>query len=188
MNRFEDAFMGGWRLANIFLVQTGPFLTPFIPASVADPSGTGAGIISARVQRPDRIGSGIPANRTRNAWLDPTAFPCPSTTGYTPASYAGHACTVGVSTNPIGRFGTSTVGDVVGPGTINLSSGLSKVFDLSKLFKLRFEGTFTNVLNHANLNDPNLQTTSSAFGKITSARGSDFAGSRTGQISARLDF
>ena len=188
MNWFENAFLGGWRLANIFLVQTGPFLTPFIPASVADPSGTGSGIITGRVQRPDRLGSGIPSNRTRNAWLDPTAFACPSNSGYTATSYAGHACTVGVSTTPIGRFGTSTVGDIVGPGTVNLSSGLSKVFDLSKLFKLRFEGTFTNVLNHANLADPNLQTTSSAFGKITAARGSDFAGSRTGQISARLDF
>jgi hypothetical protein len=95
---------------------------------------------------------------------------------------------VGVSTNPIGRFGTSSVGDVVGPGTVNLSSGLSKVFDITARFKFRLEGTFTNVLNHANLQDPNLQTTSAAFGKITSARGSDFSGSRTGQISARLEF
>jgi hypothetical protein len=188
INPFEDAFLGGWRLANIFLIQTGPFMTPFIPSGKADPSGTGSGIIASRAQRPDRLGSGVPHNRTRNAWLDPKAFPCPSNSGYTSKSYAGNACTVGVSTDPIGRFGTSSVGDVVGPGTVNLSSGLSKVFDITARFKFRLEGTFTNVLNHANLQDPNLQTTSAAFGKITAARGSDFSGSRTGQISARLEF
>jgi hypothetical protein len=76
----------------------------------------------------------------------------------------------------------------MGPGTVNLSSGLSKSIDLSDRVKLRAEGTFTNVLNHANLADPTLDITSEAFGKITAARGSDFGGSRTGQVAVRLEF
>jgi Carboxypeptidase regulatory-like domain len=187
MNRFEDAFLGGWRLSNIFLWQSGPWLTPYIPGGDADPSGTGSGIITGRPQHPDRLGSGVPHDRTRNAWLDNGAFTCPSDSVTNPI-YAGNACTVGVSTNPIGRFGTSSVGDVEGPGTVNLSSGLSKVFTLTEGLRLRAEGTFTNLLNHANLADPNLNFTSGSFGKITSARGSDFAGSRTGQVSMRLEF
>lgn len=75
-----------------------------------------------------------------------------------------------------------------GPGTVNLSSGLSKVFKVTEGLNLRAEGTFTNVLNHANLADPNLNTTNGSFGKIIAARGSDFAGSRTGQVSLRLEF
>jgi hypothetical protein len=187
MNRVEDAVVGGWRLSNIFLWQSGPFLTPYIAGGVADPSGTGSGVITGRAQRPDRLGSGVPSNRTRNAWVDKSAFACPSNNLTNPV-YAGSNCTVGVASNPIGRFGTSGVGDVTGPGTVNLSSGLSKVFPLTEGFRLRAEGTFTNVLNHANLADPNLSFTSGSFGKITKARGSDFGGSRTGQVSVRLEF
>jgi hypothetical protein len=54
--------------------------------------------------------------------------------------------------------------------------------------KLRVEGTFTNVLNHTNLSDPNLDISNPNFGSITTARGSDFGGSRTGQVSMRLEF
>lgn len=187
MNRFENAAFGGWRLSTIFLWQSGPFLTPYIPGGVSDPSGTGSGIITGRAQHPDRIGSGVPRIRTRSAWLDKQSFICPTNDATNPI-YAGNRCTVGVGSAPIGRFGTSSVGDVVGPGTINLSTGLSKEFALSERFRLRAEGTFTNILNHANLADPNLNVTNGSFGKITAARGSDFAGSRTGQVSMRLEF
>jgi hypothetical protein len=95
---------------------------------------------------------------------------------------------VGVNSAPIGRFGTSAVGDVEGPGTVNLSSGLSKVFSVTEGVKLRAEGTFTNVLNHTNLADPNMNITSGSFGRISATRGSDFGGNRTGQVSMRLEF
>ena len=187
MNRLEDAVVGGWRISSIFLIQTGPWLTPSI-ASGSDPSGTGAGIIDARTQRPDRLKSGIPTVRTRNAWFDPTAFACPSNSGYKATSFAGNKCTVGVNSAPIGRFGTSGAGILEGPGTVNLSSGLSKTFAFSERVKMKAEGTFTNVLNHTNLADPTLDITSGSFGKITAARGSDFGGNRTGQVSMRLEF
>jgi hypothetical protein len=50
-----------------------------------------------------------------------------------------------------------------------------------------------HVLNHTNLSDPNLcdlnlDISSSNFGTITTACGSDVGGSRTGQLSMRLDF
>ena len=89
---------------------------------------------------------------------------------------------------PIGRFGNAQIGSITGPGTVNLSSGLSKVFPLTERANFRLEGTFTNVLNHTNLSDPANDITQPNFGVITKARGSDFAGSRTGQVSARIDF
>ena len=89
---------------------------------------------------------------------------------------------------PIGRFGTETVGALVGPGTVSLSSGLAKAFRITEGVSLRAEATFTNVLNHTNLADPILDVTQSDFGKITSSRGSDFGGNRTGQISLKLIF
>ena len=187
-NRFADAVIGGWQLSSIFLWQTGPYLTAYIPSNDADPSGTGSGVLYGRQQHPDIVGKIVPAHRSRDQWVDSQAFACPSNTGYTSSSYAGNACSVGVNSAPIGRFGNEHVGDIVGPGTVNLSAGLSKRIAITDNVHLRAEGTFTNVLNHTNLNDPQLDITNPNFGKITSARGSDFGGNRTGQISMRLEF
>jgi hypothetical protein len=184
-NRFVDAVLGGWQLSNIFLIQSGPFETPYF--SGGDPSGTGSGIIG-RPQHPDRVGNGSVPNPNANQWLDPTAFVCPGTPGWT----TGQPCTIGVNPltdlAPIGRFGNSGLGVVVGPGTVNLSTALGKSFNLGERFKFKIEGSFTNVMNHVNLNDPQLAIDAPSFGQITSARGSDFGGYRTGQISGRIEF
>ena len=188
MNRLENGLLGGWRFSNIFLLQTGPYLSAYIPGDDADPSGTGSGVLYGRTQHPDVVGKIYPAHQSRNEWVNPLAFACPSNSGYTATSYAGNPCSVGVTSNPIGRYGNEGVGDIVGPGTVNWSVGLNKQIALSERVKLRAEVTFTNVLNHTNLNDPFLDITNPNFGKITSARGSDFGGNRTGQVSMRLEF
>jgi hypothetical protein len=175
-------------LSGIFLWQTGPYLAAHIPSSDADPSGTGSGKLYGSDQRPDIVGRIRPAHPNRNEWVNPQAFACPSNTGYTAASYAGNSCGVGVTSAPIGRFGNESVGDIEGPGTLNLSAGLSKRIQIAEHVHLRAEGTFTNVLNHTNLGDPQLDITQASFGKITSGRGSDFGGNRTGQVSMRLEF
>jgi hypothetical protein len=77
---------------------------------------------------------------------------------------------------------------VEGPGLVNLSSGLSKTFPITERLKVKAEGTFTNVLNHTNLGDPNLNLSSGSFGLISNTIGSDFGGARTAQVSARLEF
>jgi hypothetical protein len=79
-------------------------------------------------------------------------------------------------------------GSITGPGTVNLNTGLSKEFALPENVRLKAGGSFTNILNHANLSDPNLDIASGGFGQISSARGSDFGGNRTGQVFVRLDF
>jgi hypothetical protein len=188
MNRGADAVVGGWQLSSIFLWQTGPYLTAYIPGGDADPSGTGAGALYPTNQRPDMAGQIVPANRTRAQWLNPSAFACPSNTAYTAGSYAGHSCGVGVTSNPIGRFGNESVGNILGPGTVNLSAGLRKQFVITENVHLSAEGTFTNVLNHTNLNDPILDITNVDFGRITTARGSDFGAGRTGQVAMKLEF
>ena len=184
-NRFVDGVLGGWQTSGIFLWQTGPYLTPYF--SGGDPSGTGSGTLYGRDQHPDRVGSWKPADQNANDWINPAAFVCPGVAGWTP----GTPCLIGTnSTNlaPIGRFGNSGVGVVEGPGTVNLNAGLTKVFSLTERIKLRASGSFTNVLNHLNLSDPNLNITSGNFRKITQSRASDFGGPRTGLVSLRLDF
>ncbi len=140
--------------------------------------------------RPDRVASANYKGHNRNQWVNVNAFACPGQSGYASVQFVGNAspCDVGVGTAPIGRYGTESVGDITGPGTVNLSTGLSKSFLVTESVHLRAEGTFTNVLNHTNLADPNLDITSANFGQITQSRGSDFGGNRTGQVSLRLEF
>ena len=191
MSRLADLVVGGWQTSNIFLWQTGPFLTAYLPAGTIDPSGTGSGTyVGGAAQRPDRVANANTSLHDRNHWFNNNAFACPGQTGYSSLAPVNGVtpCTVGVGTLPIGRYGTESVGDLHGPGTVSLSSGLSKSFAIVEGIRLRAEGTFTNILNHTNLADPVLDITQSNFGQITQARGSDFGGNRTGQLSLRLEF
>ncbi len=194
MSRLADLAVGGWQLSNIFLIQSGTFLTAYMPNGSIDPSGTSSGTaIGGAAQRPDRVANGHSSAHDRNRWFNNNAFACPGQTGYAslaPSAATGGVspCTVGVGSAPIGRFGTESVGDLTGPGSVNLSSGLSKSFALVEGIRLRAEGTFTNVLNHTNLADPLTDISQSNFGQITQSRGSDFGGNRTGQLSLRLEF
>ena len=198
MSRIADVAVGGWQLSSIFLWQGGPYESPYFPNGQGDPSGTGSGLNgtdsgfdgSHRNQYPDVVPgqSYKPTHQTRLTWINIGAFTCPGYPNWQP----GTACTTGSGSgpypNPIGRFGNARVGSVVGPGTVNLSAGLSKTFSITERLKLRTEGTFTNVLNHTNLSDPNMNISSPSFGLISSAIGSDFGGARSGQVSMRLDF
>lgn len=198
MSRAADMVAGGWRLTAILVMQTGAYETPFFPTGQGDPSGTGSGLKSTaagwdgghRDQRPDRVsGKSLnPSGKNRYNWANAAAFSCPGYAAWTP----GTACTTGSGSGPvplpIGRFGNSQVGTVEGPGLFNLSGGVSKVFKVTDRIKVKGEATFTNVLNHTNLGDPNMDLSSPSFGLITNTIGSDSGGARTGQISFRADF
>jgi hypothetical protein len=185
-NKFVNAVIGGWQTSNVLTIHSGPFLTPYFTSG--DPSGTGSGIIG-RAQRPDRIGGFTPSQRNAGEWILGSGFACP-----------GGACNIGEGGStppPIGRFGTSGVGILTGPGTIDWDTGLAKTFNLSERFKLRFEFSFVNVMNHLNLGNPDLDITHvnnpaaglCGFGCISSAQGLfQFAGARQGQVAARIDF
>lgn len=180
-----NAVIGGWQMSAIFLAQTGPFLTPFLGSNVVDPSGSGSGL--SRNQHPDRIGNGNISNKTQDQWFDVNAFVCPGL-----ATRVAGNCRIGINpardAAPIGRFGNAGVGIITGPGTINLSLGVNKAFYLTERVKLEAGASFTNVENRVNLADPQMNITSTAFGRITSARSSELGGSRTGQVSMRLSF
>ncbi len=192
MNRFADIAVGGWQLSNIFLMQSGTFLTAYLPNYDIDPSGTGSGPFGGANQRPDRNGNGNAGPHTRSAFWNQNAFSCPGQTGYAslaPSAATGVTpCDVGVGSLPIGRFGTESQGDLTGPRSVTLSSGVSKSITIVEGVRLRGEATFTNVLNHTNLADPKTDISQSSFGQITQSRGSDFGGNRTGQLSLKLEF
>ncbi len=168
---------GGWRLSGILLLQTGPYLTATFTGG--DPSGTNAPARGA--QRPDAIRTGNLSDPTADRYFDREAFVCPGRLPGTPDQFN---CNV----PPIARFGNGGVGTLVGPGTINLSMGLSKDFPIRERATLKFEASFTNLPNHPNLANPGTNIASIAFGRTTSARGADSGGNRVGQFALRLEF
>ena len=198
MSRLADSTIGGWRIAAILTTQTGAYITPYFPNGQEDPSGTGSGLNttaagwdpSHRNQYADRASgaSTAPRGQGRLNWINGAAFACPGDNTWTP----GNACQTGSGSGPhplpIGRFGNSPNGVMEGPALFNLSAGLNKTFVITERLRLKAEGTFTNVLNHINLSDPNTNLSSGSFGIVNSSIGSDFGGARTGQISVRAEF
>jgi hypothetical protein len=163
-----NGFLGGWNLNTITLLETGPYLTPTMSVS-EDQTNTNPSAADVTVVRPDRVGNPIPAHRTNANYFNINAFAPPP-----PGA---------------GRVGDASVGSLEGPGTIAVNAGLAKVIPITEGTHLRFEATFTNVLNHTNFAPPTTDISSPAsFGALTTAQTAESAGNRTGQVALRFEF
>jgi len=183
-----NGIVGGWRLSAILLVESGPYDTPFI---FFDSSGNGQ---FGGFNRPD-AGGGNPNDfhHTRTQFWNPNVYSCPGFAPGTGLSNNTLDCASLANGGVVGRFGNAGVGSLVGPGTINLSLGLAKDFQLTERIKLKFESSFTNLPNHPNFDDPrnNLSEANNGqgtFGQVLQSRGGDAGGNRVGQFALRVEF
>ena len=164
--------VGGWELNTISLFETGPWLTPTI-SSGSDQSNTNV-VNRGPAIRPDQVSADLYKGQSRQQYFNLAAF------APTPAG--------------AGRFGNAGVGILQGPGTVTVSLGTAKVFPITERVRLRFESSFTNVLNHTNFAPPITAIDSvdssgkSLFGVLTAATTAENAGNRTGQAALRVDF
>lgn len=164
---WKNALVGGWELTNVTLLETGPWLTPSISDSY-DQSNTNV-VNRGAFLRPDVVSKDFYRGQSRAQYFNPAAF------SPTPAG--------------AGRFGDAGVGSLEGPGTSAVAFGLGKVFNITEGMKLRFESTFSNVLNHTNFAPPSAQIdNTSTFGVLSAPQTAENAGNRTGQLALRLDF
>jgi hypothetical protein len=168
-----NALAGGWQLAGVTILQSGPFLTPY--EQTVDPANTNI-LTTIGQARPDQASGVSPyaAQRTTTQWLNPAAFP--------------YLNLQDASGNGIGRFGNAPVGGVVGPGTANFSLSLMKNFSLSENSRFQLGVEAANVFNHRNYEPPNMQVDSSGFGSITALQTAEGAGPRSLEISGRITF
>jgi hypothetical protein len=164
--RYIDRAFGGWALNTITLLETGPYLTPTISCSF-DQTNT-APFLSGSVCRPDMVGDPLSGNQPGKIFNIKAFQPTP----------------VGAA-----RVGNAGVGILQGPGTIAVNAGLSKTMTIREGLRLRFEATFTNVLNHTNFAPPATDSlNANTFGVLQSAQTAENGGNRTGQVALRLDF
>jgi hypothetical protein len=159
--------LGGWNLNTVTLIETGPWLTPTISASL-DQSNTDI-LARATVLRPDLVGNPVPSNQNTGNYYNISAFAATPTNA--------------------GRIGNAGVGILEGPGTVTVAAGLSKMVPLRERARLRFEMTFTNLMNHPNFAPPATNVSSpSTFGILSTVTSAENGGNRTGQVSLRIDF
>ena len=166
MGVLEDALFGGWEVSTVSLWQTGPYLTP-ITSPAFDTANLNL-VYTGAFLRPDCTGNPNLANPTTAQYFNINAF------------------------NPVpgpGRIGSCGVGVLEGPGTLAVAGGLSKTFLVRDKTRVRFEATFTNLLNHPNFAPPAVDVSAPAtFGQITSVQSAENSGNRTGQVALRVDF
>jgi hypothetical protein len=172
-SRAMDLVVGGWNINGIIRYHSGFWLTPSFPSSFADPSGTAPQNRSVSSQRPDCISgaSGYLPNPTIADYFNASAFSVPA--------------------SDIGRFGNCGVGILEGPDTATFSTAVGKTFLVTERFRVQYQALFANIFNIINWGQPNMNVTSSSFGKITSAQDSapaSMAGPRSIQMSLRLQF
>jgi Carboxypeptidase regulatory-like domain len=164
---WANALLGGWEMTNVTLLETGPWLTPSISGSY-DQSNTNI-VNRGAYLRPDQVSKNFDQGQSRAQYFNLAAF------SPTPAG--------------AGRFGNAGVGILQGPGTAAASLGLAKVFNVTEGIKVRFESTFTNVLNHTNFAPPATQVdNTTTFGVLSAPQTAENAGNRTGQLALRVDF
>jgi hypothetical protein len=168
-NRLVNAAIGGWNLSTVTNIQTGQWLTPTMPPA-DDQSNTDMieRSTGGAIARPDCVGNPY-ADQTNQNFFNINAFALPSANA--------------------GRFGNCGIGILQGPGMINVNMGAAKVFHIREKLRLRFEASFTNVLNHVNFAPPSLNLGNpSTFGVLQAALPQGNGGNRTGQLALRLDF
>lgn len=146
-HRVVNVIFGGWQLSTILAFETGRALTPLWTGP--DPTGTrftGSNTRPVVTIRPDVIRNPNIENKTLDRWFDVEAFVAPQ----------------------LGRFGTSSRGNIVGTPTEVMHNSIAKHFYVKERFKVRFEFLATNTLNHPNYNEPNMMVTAvGGAGRIT---------------------
>ena len=164
---WKNAILGGWQMTTVTLLETGPWLTPSISNSY-DQSNTNV-VNRGAFSRPDQVSNNIYQGQSRAQFFNLAAFSA------TPAG--------------AGRFGNAGVGVLQGPGTEAVSLGLAKVFKVNERVGVRFESTFTNVLNHTNFQaSPGHADRWSDLRSLSAPQTAENAGNRTGQVALRVDF
>jgi Carboxypeptidase regulatory-like domain len=136
--------LGGWELNGITVLQS---QTPFSITAGKDNSGS-----AVNQDRADVVGDWhIPDDRSKNDII---------LRAFNPAAFAQ---------NRAGTFGNAGRNILRGMFRENLDFGAIKNFAITERHKVQFRAEIFNILNHANLGNPNGNQSAVQFGRITGA-------------------
>jgi hypothetical protein len=128
-----------WQLSPIFVASSGAWLT--VTSGVQN-SLTGSGN-----DHPNVVGTPAVSNQSFNSWFNTSAF----------------------VSNPVGTYGNSGRGTILGPGRYTVTLALVRRIPVREWLHAELRAEAFNVLNHANGLAVGLSNTSPQFGKVTTA-------------------
>ncbi len=170
-NRAVDTLVGGWQLGGVTVFQTGAFLT--MAQESVDSANTGI-LNTLGAARADVVPGVSPkatgglTNSAGPVFINPAAFTFP------PAN--------------AGRFGDSSVGSVVGPGTESVSLSLIKSIKITERLQFQFGAQAANAFNHRNFDVPDTTLDDLSFGTISGLQSAEGAGPRNVEVTGRISF
>jgi hypothetical protein len=166
-NGLVDRVVNGWELAGVLLFQGGPFMTV---STLNDPCGCGFNAFNSTGGRADTVSGVSPyTGQSIGQWISPGAFVNPP--------------------SAIGRFGYSSAGNVVGPGTQAVSMSLLKSVQIRESLRVQVGAQVANLFNHPNFAPPqNLTVGVAGFGQLTALQSAEGAGPRQIQLTGRITF
>jgi hypothetical protein len=142
--RLVREIAGGWEVNGIATLQSG---APINIVSGVDNSQSGVGQDRANVVGDWRISGDRSKSQTIAKFFNTAAF----------------------AANTPGTFGTVGRNVLIGQASKNVDFGVIKSFDIVERLKLQFRAEAFNLFNHANLNNPTANASSTNFGVITAA-------------------
>jgi hypothetical protein len=155
MPRFSDkwvnAFASNWRLSAILSVASG---SAFTVVSGTDRALNGK---NAQTQYADQLSENVYGNQCKDDLTKTSGFSCLwlNTAAFTQPA--------------LGNFGNLGPGTVYGPGQWTINAGLSRLFRLKETQTMEFRAEGTNIMNHANFNNPSGNWNNAQFGRIQSS-------------------
>jgi hypothetical protein len=162
--RILDAFVGGWQVNTIVIVQSGQPFTPVIQNNSNSYASGGNGF----AWYPNLIGNPVLANRGPKQWFNEAAFAVPAS----------------------GTFGNERRNQLTGPGLSTVNLSLGKTFTLWEEMRLEIRADADNVFNHASFALPNNNLTNA--GSVISTGTSNISNTsvpmRNMQLKMRFSF
>jgi len=166
------AVVNGWHTDGLVQVHSGDALTAWVGSDVS-----ATGLTQDRMQRnytlpaysrsAGNVGTCAVAQPGKSCvnWINSTAFTTPVNTG------AGTG------------FGNIVKGSLRGPRYTNWNGSLVRTFPVYRESSLEFRMEYFDVLNHTELNNPDMKGVDTGFGAITGE-----AGPRIGQFALKFNF
>jgi hypothetical protein len=148
LTSLKGRIFGGWQISGATFMRTG---TPLWVTRGDDVAGVGDTFAQPYnlIGDPDANTNGklsAGASVDQNFWFNPAAYARPAA----------------------GTFGNAPRNNMYGPGQYQWDIALFKNVAIQGTHSLQFRAEIFNFLNHANLNNPSTDPTSSSFGRITS--------------------
>ena len=159
LTRTVNTVLGGWDIAGITAVQSGPAETATVSNDLSNTGSASyrynqvANPSNFSYDRTTQTSLGCNGKQSLQCWYNQATFVAPA---LAPGQQSAH------------MFGNSKIGNLRGPDLLNFDAVLQKHFALGEMGQLEFRSEFFNIFNHPNFGLPGNQVDVQGGASITS--------------------